>query len=328
MTNKNPVLELCEIFNQINKSNIIDTINWADLGSFGSADSYLLPLTSLEGNTVCVEGRENCSDSSSIYSQNPYICSSIIKLNSFISGKTERRFFFESREGGGSSFYPSQDIFSRFAEDKTPSPLTRSTVQTSSLNDLLEPISSDFVFIKADLEGAEIESISSLLSSETFLKPSVLEVELNVGERGPSMSFAHGLSHYESLGYRLIDLRKTYFYPKLSQKLDDSISADPIYSPYFQGCLHQADLLLVDTQILSSVHSVPEARLLSTCLILALYRQFNLASFLLDQLDTTLSQQLNQSILPAILNVYRKAAQDSPSSLWGYNPLFNWLKST
>ena len=67
----------------------------------------------------------------------------------------------------------------------------------------------------ADLEGAEFESLKSIIDITNKQRP-LLEVEINVGERGPFKSIGDGLEQYENRGYRLLDMRKTYFYPRQS----------------------------------------------------------------------------------------------------------------
>ena len=58
------------------------------------------------------------------------------------------------------------------------------------------------------------------------------------------------------------------------------------------------------------------------------YRQFHLAAKLLETRDEIWSKEMISGILPKVMNEFRKIAIDNQSALWGYHPLFNWLKST
>ena len=120
---------IAQIYAEVSKEFQKEEFHWADLGSFGSADAYLLPLTSLNGRCLCVEGRDDSKDASEAYKVNPFIRSSIETVNTFISGKKERRFFYETPEGGGSSFYPSQDLISQSLEGIENRSLKRHIVQ-------------------------------------------------------------------------------------------------------------------------------------------------------------------------------------------------------
>jgi len=320
--------KLCKIYRLIEEANLVSNFEWADLGSFGSADAYLIPLTSLAGKCLCIEGRDDKKDASSAYMSNPDIGTNILPVRTFISGNNEKRFFFESPEGGGSTFYPCQDIFSRWSEDITATTLKRSVIECRSLAEVVEDNLSKCIFLKADLEGAEIECIESIINKNDIENPMLLEVEINVGERGPSESMADGLRKYETMGYRLIDMRKTYFYPKSDNKLVEEISKEPIFAPYFQGCIHQFDLLLINIDMLNNLNSMNEEDILKVCLVLYLYRQFHLTGFILGKLNTDRSKILLDIYGPKIYRVLKEAAINNQSSLWGYDPLFNWLKST
>ena len=322
------ISKLCKIYRLIADACLVDKFEWADLGSFGTADAYLIPLTSLRGNCLCVEGRHDSKDASNAYMSNPVISTNILPIKTFISGSNEKRFFFESPEGGGSSFYPCQDIFARWSEDIAAKTLKRSIVECKSLAEVIEQNHLDCIFIKADLEGAEIECIESVISNDRIQNPLLLEVEINVGERGPSESMGDGLHKYEEMGYRLVDMRKTYFYPQSKSPLTQQISKEVIYAPYFQGCIHQFDLLLIRKDILMSLDIHEEDNIIKCCLVLFLYRQFHLASFILEKLNTEKSKVLLLDYAPSIYNIFKEAAHENHAALWGYNPLFNWLKST
>ncbi|KZR70727.1 hypothetical protein PMIT1318_01867 [Prochlorococcus marinus str. MIT 1318] len=322
------VEKLCKIYSAINHANLIGTFEWADLGSFGAADSYLIPLTSLDGGCLCIEGRNDTKDASNAYMANKEISANIIPIKTFISGNNEKRFFFESPEGGGSTFYPCQDILSRWSEDVKPTNLKRSVIDCKCLAEVVRDNLSSCIFLKADLEGAEIECIESIVNNNGIENPLLLEVEINVGERGPSESMADGLRKYEAMGYRLLDMRKTYFYPSSESKLIEEIKKEHVFAPYFQGCIHQFDFLLIRVEMLNNLNYMNEEDVLKACLILYLYRQFHLTAFILERLNSDKSKVLLDLYGPKIYSVFKEAAFNNQSSLWGYDPLFNWLKST
>lgn len=320
--------EINRIYSEVSSKFLEEDFDWADLGSFGSADAYLLPLTSLKGRCLCIEGREDSKDASNAYKNNPFVNSKIESIKTFISEKRGKKYFFESSEGGGSSFYPSQDLISQVLEEHNNKLLTRRIVDCESLESILKKKNLNCLFIKADLEGAEYESLKSIIDITSLIRPLVLEVEINVGERGPFKSIGDGLAKYEKHGYRLLDMRKTYFYPKGELFSKDTINNDPIFAPHFQGCLHQADLLLINTVCLNEPKKISDHHLLGLVLILMLYRQFHLAAKLLEQRDEQWSRAMISQVIPTILDEFRKIAINSQSALWGYHPLFNWLKST
>ena len=320
--------EISRIYSEISTKYLEDEFHWADLGSFGAADAYLLPLTSIKGKCLCIEGRQDSKDASNAYRNNPYIKAEIEAVQTFISNKSEQRFFYESREGGGSSFYPSQDLISQVLEGSKDKILNRKIVDCESLKGVLERKNLECIFIKADLEGAEFESLESVIDIENQNRPLVLEVEINIGERGPFKSMGDGLAKYERVGYRLIDMRKTYFYPKGNIFTEDTINNDPIYAPHYQGCLHQADLLLINTECLYDPKSISKNKLIGLALVLLLYRQFHLVDKLLEMRNEVWSQQFASEIIPVVFNEFRNIAVSNKSALWGYHPLFNWLKST
>ena len=320
--------EISRIYSEISNRYLTEEFFWADLGSFGAADAYLLPLTSLKGKCVCVEGRNDSTDASNTYKNNPYINAKIESIKTFISGEKTQRFFYESSEGGGSTFYPSQDIVSQHLEGRKDKPLIRKLVSCEALSTVLDQKDINCTFIKADLEGAEFESLKSIIEKTNGQRPLVLEVEINVGERGPFKSIGDGLAQYEDQGYRLLDLRKTYFYPKGHVFSEDTINKDPIFAPYFQGCLHQADLLLIDTNSLKEPESLSNNKLLSLVLILMLYRQFHLTARLLEMREEKWAYEVLNEIMPRIINEFKKISMENTASIWGYHPLFNWLKST
>ena len=320
--------ELMRIYSEVSYKYLDEDFDWADLGSFGSADAYLWPLSSLRGRCLCIEGREDSKDASNMYKNNPYINSRVESVNCFVSGQKEQRYFFESAEGGGSTFYPNQDLISQVLEGSSDKLLNRKLVNCESLEYILSSKELNCVYVKADLEGAEFESLKSIIDGPKIQKPLILEVEINIGERGPFRSIGDGLREYEIMGYRLVDMRKTYFYPKGDLLGKDTINDDPIFAPHFQGCLYQADLLLIDTECLSMTYKLSKHNLLSLCLILMLYRQFHLAAKLLETRNEVWAKEMTSEVLPRVINEFRKIAINNESALWGYHPLFNWLKST
>ena len=177
--------EIARIYSEISNTFVEEEFNWADLGSFGSADAYLLPLTSIQGRCLCIEGREDSKDASNAYKNNPFINANIEAIKTFISGQKEKRFFYESTEGGGSSFYPSQDLISQTLEESNNKVLRRKIVECEALDNILTEKNMSCLFIKADLEGAEYESLKTIIDITSSKRPLVLEVEINVGERGP-----------------------------------------------------------------------------------------------------------------------------------------------
>lgn len=320
--------EISRIYAEISNRYLTEEFYWADLGSFGTADEYLLPLTSLKGKCVCIEGRSDSRDASNAYKNNPYVNATIESVKTFISGENTQRFFYESSEGGGSTFYPSQDIVSQQLEGNKDKPLKRKIVSCEALENILSDKAINCSFIKADLEGAEYESLKSIIDITNQHRPSLLEVEINVGERGPFKSIGDGLAMYEKKGYRLLDMRKTYFYPKGKIFQEDRINNDPIFAPYFQGCLHQADLLLIDTYCLKEPIRLTKHKLLSLVITLMLYRQFHLAAKLLELREEVWADEILNMVMPKVINEFKKISLENQASLWGYHPLFNWLKST
>ena len=288
--------DLMKIYAEVSDRYLDEDFDWADLGSFGSADAYLWPLSSLRGRCLCIEGRKDSKDASNMYKNNPYINSKVESVNTFISGQKEQRYFFESSEGGGSTFYPNQDLVSQVLEGEKDKPLTRKIVDCESLEYIMNDKKLNCVYIKADLEGAEYESLKSILDSSKAERPLILEVDINIGERGPFKSIGNGLDIYEDMGYRLLDMRKTYFYPKGNLLDKDTVANDPIFAPHFQGCLHQADLLLVNNECLSMTYKLSKHRLLSLSLILMVYRQFHLAAKLLETRDEIWSKEMISGI--------------------------------
>lgn len=320
--------EIARIYSEISSKYLEEDFDWADLGSFGSADAYLLPLTSLKGRCLCIEGREDPKDASNAYRSNRFIKSKIESVKTFISDKRGKKYFFESPEGGGSSFYPTQDLISQVLEENNSKALIRKIVDCESLEFILDNKNLNCLFIKADLEGAEYESLRSIIDITSTKRPLILEVEINVGERGPFTSIGDGLAKYEKHGYRLIDMRKTYSYPKGKMFREDTINNDPIFAPHFQGCLNQADLLLINTVALYEPRKISKHQLLGLVLVLMIYRQFHLATKLLELRDEQWSREMISEEIPEVLGEFRKIAIGCQSALWGYHPLFNWLKAT
>ena len=320
--------EIARIYSEVSNNFVEEEFDWADLGSFGSADAYLLPLTSIQGRCLCIEGREDSKDASNAYKNNPFINANIEAVKTFISGQKEKRFFYESSEGGGSSFYPSQDLISQTLEETNDKVLSRKIVECEALENILTEKNMSCLFIKADLEGAEYESLKTIIDVTSSKRPLVLEVEINVGERGPFESIGHGLAKYEKMGYRLLDMRKTYFYPKGDIFREDTVNNDPIFAPHFQGCLHQADLLLIDIKCLNEPNKLTRHQKICLSLILMLYRQFHLTAKLLEHCEEPWADIISNEIVPKVLGEFRKIAISNQSALWGYHPLFNWLKST
>ena len=76
---------------EISNNFVEEEFNWADLGSFGSADAYLLPLTSIQGRCLCIEGRR-FKRPSNAYKNNPFINANIEAVKTFISGQKEKIF--------------------------------------------------------------------------------------------------------------------------------------------------------------------------------------------------------------------------------------------
>ena len=81
------------------------SFDWIDLGSFGSPDAYHLPLICLPGNVMCIEGRSDGDDAYSVYSSITQKRSQVHQLQAYVGASDGPRFFYETPEGGGSSFF-------------------------------------------------------------------------------------------------------------------------------------------------------------------------------------------------------------------------------
>jgi len=323
------LMKLIEIYKEVNETDLIEPMDWVDFGSSGNPDAYILPLSQLRGRCLCVEGRE-CGESSEAFKRQNGSCE-ILKLDCFVAGETGHKFFYETSEGGGSSLYPPSDIFSEILQQRNKNTTLQYLVKTQAAGDLLQQCNIKPVYIKIDIEGAEYEVLESIFKHTNIENPYIVECEINIGSRGTACNGGEILSRMDKHGYRLIDLRKTYLLPD-NENMDKLICDEKIYSAGFQGILHQFDGLFIKEKLVTDTSSCKPARIMQSCLVLCLYRQFHLAMNILERgkagIDVVTYELLAQRVIPSIYNEFRRASNSSISSFWGYHPLFNWLKST
>ena len=88
--------------------------------------------------------------------------------------------------------------------------------------------------------------------------------------------------------------------------------------------LHQFDGLFIDKSIFEDSCSSTNLELLVP--LLAAYRQFGLAARLVQTTDSN-HKDLMLSFLESVFKFYRDASRTTPAAVFGFHPLFNWLKS-
>ena len=180
------------------------------------------------------------------------------------------------------------------------------------------------VFIKLDVEGAELECLEEYLDNSCNPHPLVIEVEINVGQRGSNDGCGSVLTRLDQRGYRLLDLRKTYDYALVDGQFGDLLVSEELHCPAFQGMLHQFDGLFIDKSIFENSCSSTNLELLVP--LLASYRQFGLAARLIQTTDSNHKDTMF-SFLESVFKFYRDTSRINSSAAFGFHPLFNWLKS-
>lgn len=326
---------LIEIYKEVNETGLISPLDWVDFGSSGYPDSYILPLSQLRGRCLCVEGRSG-KDSSTTFRLMNGECKTVM-AECFVTGTSEYRLFHESEEGGGSTFYPASDIFYALLQESKAHQISQYIVNTYAANELLKQNGIEPLYVKLDIEGAEQEVLESIFEDTEIENPYVVECEINIGSRGIASNGRIASNAGEVIckmseqGYRLIDIRKTYLLPD-SKDMLEQVSKEPVFSPAYQGILQQFDGLFLKEQIVTQCKMCKPYRIAQTCLILCLYRQFHLAMNITEKSKELIGEEvyslLKLKVIPSVYSEFKKCSDINMASIWGYHPLFNWLKST
>ena len=192
---------------------------------------YLNPISS-------VDGRDTALPLLLYLSENGFETTNACFLNSFISDKDGWVYLYETNEGTGSTFFPSRDLDTAPLKTSESIKFKRRPVKSISLSNFLLNNSIEPFFGKIDLEGSEYLVLSDLFLHNNA--PLILEVEINVGSLSEDIQGMDTHALLSNNGYRLIDLRKTYDFPEISNQssISQLLSQASASSVAFQGILH------------------------------------------------------------------------------------------
>ena len=248
----------------------------------------------------------------------------LVSLNNFISDSDGWVYLYETTEGTGSTLFPSRDLDT--APLKTPESIkfNRYPVKSISLSNFLLNNSIDPFFGKIDLEGSEHLVLSDLFSNNNA--PLILEVEINVGSLSENIQGMDTHALLSNNGYRLIDLRKTYDFPQISNQssISQLLSQAPASSVAFQGVLHQFDGLYVHTSLFDSrdIHFITKS-----VYCLCLYRQFHLATrFVEHGISDLRLKDICVTFLEVCFAEFTATMNSNPAAYHGFHSWFNWQK--
>ena len=303
------------------------SFDWFDFGSSGSQDAYLSPLYLNPGKYLFVDGRDTDIPTSIVKLRSRgYRCTEqIVPLNSFISNQDGWLYLYETSEGSGSTFYPSRDLDTAPLKPTELSAFQRKPVKAISISSFLKKNNINPFFGKIDLEGSEEQVLNDLFSNN--LAPLILEIEINVGSLSENKQGMETHSLLSSHGYRLIDLRKTYDFPLISEQslISQYLMNDQPTSVAYQGFLHQFDGLYVHTSLFDSLS--PDS-ILKAIYCLAHYRQFHLSIRLVESAISDIDlRELCLNFLEGCYSEFAATMNNDSSSYHGFHPWFNWVKA-
>ena len=303
------------------------SFDWFDLGASGSQDIYFMPFYLNSGAYLSVDGRNTSLPQSLLYLNKIGFktTTNLFSLNSFISDKEGWVYLYETNEGTGSTLFPSRDIDTSALKTSETVSFKRHPVKSISLSNFLLNNNISPFFGKLDLEGSEHLVLSDLFSHN--LAPLILEIEINVGNLSEDIQGMDTHLLLSNHGYRLIDLRRTYDFPEISEKssLSHLLSKAPPTSVAFQGILHQFDGLYIHTSLFDSQDV---ELLLNAIYCLCMYRQFHLATRFVEHGISDLSLRgLCLTFLERSFSQFTATMNSNPLAYHGFHGWFNWVKS-
>lgn len=301
--------------------------DWIDIGAAESMDAYLLPLLGLKGKCLTVDA----SSENNPQFEYDWKQTTLLELGNLVSNREGYRFFFI--DGTGSTLYPNQDTIGEMMlkRERKFSCSVRSTIK---LSDVLQKKDIQPSHIKIDIEGGEVDVLKDIFKAAKKGRcevPMTIEMEINVGERGPMKNCGHVINWMDKNSFRMIDMRKTYMYPRsdIAQVVDEDLQRKQVYHPSHQGCLHQFDGLFVHKSLIDKP-TLSLDKLLKAIITLTCYRQFHLCYYLIEN-NCNINGEKKISISKAVKRIHELVtllADSNTSSIFGYHPYFNWLKST
>jgi FkbM family methyltransferase len=301
----------------------------ADLGSAGLPDLYIAPLHQFRGKCLRIEGRKDATTPlSEFYSNHGVVIQmGIIPVDCWVSKVTGHSRVY-IRDSGSSNFLDLDTDFSIMTTEEQS--VSTKVVNTVGIAELLEASNFEYLsYCKLDIEGSERDILEGIFQHFTGSnRPSVLEVEINVGRYDRQTDFGQFITYLDQSGYRLIDIRKSATQVPCNtygQMLQNQLHG--VSEATSRGVLFQFDGLFVKKRNLFDP-TIDQLDLMDTVSILCCYRQFSLACKIVELNESTPRSLKNiiSGKIEKILGIVDKEARANPYTILGLHPYFNFNK--